>query len=125
KATEGSAERSPRHIEILEELLSDPTLPKLHFDISWDEVAKYLVARPETVKASAALFERFPDRFLFGTDEVGPRDQTSYLKVYDMYAPLWQALTPATSEKVRLGNYARLFDEARQHVRAWEQSNVH
>ena len=42
-----------------------------------------------------------------------------------MYAPLWQALTPATSEKVRLGNYARLFDEARRRVRAWEQANVH
>ena len=83
------------------------------------------MARPETVTASAALIERFPDRFLFGTDEVAPKDSQSYLRVYELYAPIWQALTPATSEKVRLGNYARLFDEARRRVRAWEQANVH
>jgi hypothetical protein len=42
-----------------------------------------------------------------------------------MYEPLWRALTPATSEKIRLGNYTRLFDEARRKVRSWEQANVH
>jgi len=124
-ASASPAERSPRHIQIADELLSDSALPNLHFDISWDEVAKYIVRTPDTVKASAALFERFPDRFLFGTDEVGPKDQAAYLKVYDMYAPLWQALTPATSEKIRLGNYARIFDDARRKVRTWERANVH
>ena len=119
------AERSPRQVEIVEEMLGDPAFPHLHFDISWDEVAKYIVASPEKVKAAAALFERFPDRFVFGTDEVAPKDQQAYLRVYEMYDPLWQALTPATSEKVRLGNYARLFDEARRRVRAWEHANVH
>ena len=91
---------------------------------SWDEVAKYVVRTPETVQAVAALMERFPDRFLFGTDEVAPREQAAYLRVYEMYAPLWQALTPATSEKVRLTNYTRLFDKARRDVRAWERANV-
>lgn len=123
-ASGGSGERSPRHIEIVEELLSDPVLRHLHFDISWDEVAKYIVASPATAQATGKLIERFPDRFLFGTDEVAPKDQTAYLRVYEMYAPLWKALTPATSEKVRLGNYARLFDEARVKVRAWEKANV-
>ena len=118
------AERSPRHIEIAEELLGDPALSHLHFDISWDEVAKYVVRSPDTVQAVAGLMERFPDRFLFGTDEVAPKDHVSYLRVYEMYAPLWHALTSATSEKVRLTNYARLFDEARRDVRAWERANV-
>jgi hypothetical protein len=83
------------------------------------------VATPDTIRNVAALLERHPDRILFGTDEVGPRDQQRYLKVYDMYEPLWRALTPATSAKVRLGNYTRLFDEARRRVRAWERANVH
>lgn len=113
-----------RHVQVVEELLADPAFPNLHFDISWDEVAKYIVRTPDTVKAAAALFERFPDRFVFGTDEVGPKDQPTYLRVYEMYDPLWRILTPATSEKIRLGNYARLFDEARRKVRAWEQANV-
>jgi hypothetical protein len=41
-----------------------------------------------------------------------------------MYAPLFAALPPDVSEKVRKGNYERLFDEARRKVRAWERANV-
>jgi predicted TIM-barrel fold metal-dependent hydrolase len=111
-------------ITVIERALSNPSLKHLNIDISWDEVAKYLVATPESLKASADLINRFPDRFLFGTDEVAPTEQAKYLKVYDMYAPLFARLTPETSEKVRKGNYARLFDEARRRVRAWEKANV-
>ena len=46
----------------------------VYFDISWDEVAKYIVASPEAIAATAALINRYPDRFLFGSDEVGPTD---------------------------------------------------
>jgi hypothetical protein len=41
-----------------------------------------------------------------------------------MYAPFWKALKPETSEKIRKGNYIRLFDAARKKVRAWEKENV-
>jgi predicted TIM-barrel fold metal-dependent hydrolase len=109
---------------IVERALSNPALAHVHFDISWDEVAKYLVATPETTKAAADLINRHPDRFLFGTDEVAPRDQTQYLKVYAQYAPLFSQLTPDASEKLRKGNYQRLFDEARRRVRAWEKVHV-
>ena len=82
------------------------------------------MATPETTAAEADLINRHPDRFLFGTDEVAPTDQAAYLKVYDLYAPLFAKLTPEASEKVRKGNYERLFDEARRKVRAWEKANV-
>jgi predicted TIM-barrel fold metal-dependent hydrolase len=111
-------------IELVERALSSPELSHLHIDISWDEVAKYLIATPETIQAAADLINRHPDRFIFGTDEVAPREQGSYLKVYGMYAPLFAKLTPEASEKVRKGNYERLFDEARRKVRAWEKENV-
>jgi len=111
-------------IGILERALSNPGLTHLNIDISWDETAKYIVATPESLKATADLINRHPDRFLFGTDEVAPTDQSKYLKVYTMYAPLFARLTPEASEKVRKGNYARLFDEARRRVRAWERANV-
>ena len=75
---------------------------------------------PEAVQATADLINRHPDRFLFGTDEVAPTEQAKYLKVYDMYAPLFALLTPEASEKVRKGNYERLFDQARRRVREWE-----
>ena len=45
------------------------------------------------------------------------------MKVYDMYAPLFAKLSPETGEKVRKGNDERLFDAARQRVRAWEKAN--
>jgi hypothetical protein len=124
QAAPGPAERSPGHIGILEGILADPGLAHVHFDISWDEVAKYVVSSPEATERTAALLERHPGRFLFGSDEVAPRDTASYLKVYELYAPLWKLLTPETSRKVRLGNYERLFDEARRRVRAWEKANL-
>jgi Amidohydrolase len=112
------------HAAALEAILQDPQFSHVYFDISWDEVAKYLMASPESIKVSADLINRFPDRFLFGTDEVAPSDQQKYLKVYYQYEPLWKLLNKEASEKVRRGNYERLFDAARLRVRAWEQANM-
>ena len=111
-------------IGIVEKALNNPALKHLYFDISWDEAAKYVVATPESIRRGADLINRFPDRFLFGTDEVGPTDQAKYLKTYDLYAPLFAQLTPEASEKVRKGNYERIFDQARRRVRAWEKANL-
>jgi len=36
--------------------------------------------------------QRYPDRFLFGTDAAAPADQSKYLKVFHQYEPLWKAL---------------------------------
>jgi hypothetical protein len=71
----------------VEALLKDPEFSHVHFDISWDEVAKYLVATPVTAKRAAELITRYPDRFVFGTDEVAPANQEKYLKIYDQYGP--------------------------------------
>jgi hypothetical protein len=111
-------------LDIIDEGLSNPAANHVFIDLSWDETAKYIVASPESIAATAALINRHPDRFLFGSDEVAPSDQTAYLKVYRMYEPLFAQLTPSASEQVRKGNYARLFDEARRRVRAWEHANV-
>lgn len=110
------------HAAHLAEILSDPAFRNVYFDISWSEVAKYIVATPESTEISADLMNRYPDRFLFGTDEVAPPNQQQYLKIYYEYKPLWNLLTASTSEKVRKGNYQRIFDQARARVRAWEQS---
>jgi predicted TIM-barrel fold metal-dependent hydrolase len=121
-ASAAATERNPNFAEIVEEMLKDPTLSHVSFDISWDEVAKYLLATPETTRRAAALINRFPDRFLFGSDVVAPRDSAQYFAVFEMYKPLWAALTPEASTKVRRGNYERIFDAGRRRVRAWEQS---
>jgi len=112
------------HLKLIEEILTDPTLSHVYFDISWDEVAKYVVASPESVKRTAEVINKFPDRFLFGTDEVAPTEQQKYLKVYNMYGPLFELLTPDAREKLLKGNYNRLFDAANEKVRAWEKANL-
>src|SRR5678815_4817838 len=109
---------------IVEDIISDPQLRNVNFDISWDEVAKYVVAKPESLKNAAAVISRNPDRFLFGTDEVAPATQEKYLRVYNQYEPLWKSLTPEVSEKVRKQNYERIFDEARRKVRSWEATHI-
>jgi len=112
------------HAAAVESILDDPTLSHVYFDISWSEVAKYLLSTPETIEIAAAVIEKHPDRFLFGTDEVAPKDQKSYLDLADRYAPLFSALSPQASEKLRRGNYLRLFDQARTRVRAWEAAHA-
>src|SRR5262245_5929395 len=111
-------------LALLERALSTATAPHVYVDISWDETAKYIVASPESLAATADVINRHPDRFLFGTDEVAPADQTAYLQIYRLYEPLFSRLSPAASEMVRKGNYERLFDEARRRVRAWEKANL-
>jgi predicted TIM-barrel fold metal-dependent hydrolase len=112
------------HAATIEAILKDKSFDHVYFDISWDEVAKYFVSSPEATKIAADLINRYPDRFLFGTDEVAPGNQEKYLKVYYQYGPLWNLLTPEAREKVRKGNYERIFDEARRKVRAWEASHL-
>ena len=118
------ASRSPAYMEVVEGILRDSTLSHVHFDISWDEVAKYIVQNPEITARAAALVNRYPDRFLFGTDTVAPKDPRAYYGVFEMYASFWALLTPEASLKVRKGNYERLFDEARRRVRAWERGRA-
>ena len=112
------------HVAMLERVLSDPALSHVCIDLSWVEVAKYVVASPETTRRTAALIERFPERFLFGTDVVAPGTRQQYLDVFYRYNPLWRELTPETGALVRKGNYRRLFDRARGRVRAWEKAHA-
>ena len=123
-ASVGTAERDPLFMRIIEDMLTDPTLKHLYFDISWDEVAKYATATPESLQRMTDILNRYPERFLFGTDNVAPKSPEAYFAVYEMYQPLWKKLSAKTKEKVIKGNYERLFDAARKKVRAWEKANV-
>ena len=120
----GPGDVNQDQISIVEAMLNDPELDHVYFDISWDEVAKYIVASDQSIERSAKVLNEHSDRFLFGTDVVAPPDQEFYLAVYNMYEPLWKALSEDASRKVRLENYERIFDAAREKVRAWEKSQL-
>ena len=121
-ASAPATERNLNFELVVQGILADPTLGHVSFDISWDEVQKYILATPETTRRSADMINRYPDRFLFGSDVVAPRDSAMYFAVYDAYRPLWTLLTPDARVKVSRGNYERLFDAGRTRVRAWERA---
>lgn len=112
-------------VGMIEKAMANPELKHVYIDLSWTEVAKYVTSSPEAIERTAAMINRFPDRFLIGTDEVAPPDQVSYLKIMDMYVPLLAKLNADARQKFLKGNYERLFDAARAKVRAWEQLHAH
>ncbi|HKX12163.1 MAG TPA: amidohydrolase family protein [bacterium] len=122
--TDPTNESRPDQIALVEAILKDSRLKHVYFDISWDEVAKYILSSPQALQRTAEVLNRYPDRFLFGSDTVAPSSQEQYMKVYEQYQPLWDRLSPEASEKVRKKNYERLFDEARRKVREWEKENL-
>jgi len=111
---------TPDHLELLREMLDSDEYSHVNLDISWDEVAKWVVADDATLDAWAKFLNRYPDRFLFGSDTVAPKSQADYLKAFDAWQKLWERLDPQTAAKVKSGNYARIFDAARVKVRSWE-----
>jgi Amidohydrolase len=119
-----AAERNPTQLQIIDAMLADPAFSHVSFDISWDEVAKYAIASPESIARVVAMLNKYPDRFLFGTDTVAPAGPAPYFAVFDLWAPVWRQLTADASLKVRKGNYERIFDEGRRRVRAWEKTHV-
>jgi hypothetical protein len=119
-----SAERVPNHAQLIEAMVGDPSLNHVNFDISWDEVAKYAVASPQSITNVSGMINRHPDRFLFGTDTVAPANPQAYYAVFDIWAPIFRQLTADASLKVRKGNYERIFNEGRKRVREWERANV-
>jgi len=112
------------HLDMLESMFNDPTYANLCVDISWDEVAKYAISSPETIQRCAEFFNKYPDRFLFGTDTVAPKDPQAYYAVYDMWKPVFDQLTKEAKDKILKGNYERIFDQGRKNVRAWEQAHA-
>ncbi len=124
QASAGSTERSAGHFDMIAAAIADPRLKHVYFDISWDEVAKYAVASPEAERRTAEMLNRHPERFLFGTDNVAPKDQETQLRVFHLWDPVWRQLTPEASHAIRKGNYERIFDTARARVRAWEAANL-
>jgi len=112
------------HVGMIESLVEDPAFKNLSFDISWDEVAKYAVSSPDAIRRTADLFNRHPDRFLFGTDTVAPKDPKPYYAVFEMWKPVFDLVGKEARDKILKGNYERIFDQGRKNVRAWERAQL-
>jgi hypothetical protein len=114
------------HPQRLDEMLSDPNFNHVHIDISWTAVAEQLVNKdgvfdPEKARPWAALFQRHPDRVLFGSDSLAPLSHEMWNTTATMYEQLMCMLPPDARQKIMMGNYERLIVGARAKVRAYEQ----
>jgi predicted TIM-barrel fold metal-dependent hydrolase len=106
------------------EMLADPAYNNLYFDLSWDETAKWLDYNDKSLARTAEIISKYPDRILFGTDNIAPDKTEKQLRVYHLYDRLWKLVGEEVTYKVSKGNYEKLFDDARLKVRAWEKVNV-
>lgn len=109
---------------IAEKICRSRSLSHVYIDISWDVLAEYATATPKAITETARILNKYPDRFLFGTDCVAPTSYKAQMAVYDMWEPVFKLLSPEAKDKILKGNYERIFDEARVRVRAWEAENV-
>jgi hypothetical protein len=55
---------------------------------------------------------------------VAPASPAAYYAVFDMWKPVWSRLTADARQKIRIGNYERIFDQGHRRVRAWEKANA-
>ena len=110
---------------IVEKICTDPALSHVYMDISWDEVAKYATATPEATRRTADMLNRYPDRFLFGTDVVAPASVDARWRSTTAYAPLWAA-ADAGGESTRCARATtrRCSTRPGVKVRAWEQAHA-
>ncbi|MBT9462677.1 hypothetical protein [Hydrogenophaga sp.] len=116
------------HLDRLRQVLKDPSLSHVHFDLSWDTVAKQLTmddketaADPKKIQQLVELLEAYPDRFLFGSDALSPNGVEFWRGTEMAYEVVFKKLKPQTADAIKLGNYQRLIVDARNKVRLYEK----
>ena len=75
---------------------------------------------PEHLKMTAELIRKYPNRFLYGSDQAATSAWDVVRKNYDAWDPLWKELGPALTSQVAKDNYIRIFDQSRKNMRSWE-----
>ena len=88
-------------------MLSNARRDLVMLDISWDEVAKYIVQNHIALNAWTSLIEKHLDRFLFGTDSVVPTDWNGYTKIREIYQLLSEQLKVEIRAQIQRLNYER------------------
>ncbi len=91
----------PNHTQILDRMLQ--TYPNLRVDISWVIFEQEIAPNGVLNKEWPALIEKYPDRFIIGSDVVGSVAQ--YKSTIQRYYIVLDALTPATAKKVARENF--------------------
>ena len=92
------------HVENIDQMLRDNS--NLYVDISWVVWEDYIYQNKSTLKAWANLIEKYPDRFMIGSDKVGHWE--GYKKEIYKYYPLIDLLSDETRKKITQTNILNL-----------------
>ena len=82
--------------------------PNLYYDISWIVYEEYIAKDEASLDKWAELIEKYPDRFMIGSDKVGHWD--TYPGEITKYAPLVARLSPDTAWALCSENILLLVD---------------
>ena len=82
-----------------------------------------MIDTPEHLKMTAELIRKYPDRFIYGSDQAATADWNVVTNSYDVWEPLWRELGPALTQHVLKDNYVRIFDQSKRNMRAWERAH--
>ncbi|GAB6037967.1 amidohydrolase family protein [Fundidesulfovibrio butyratiphilus] len=82
--------------------------PNLLFDISWVVFDDYIAKNKASLRTWVRIFEKYPDRFLIGSDVVAHWGK--YQATMDRYRTLLRLLSPQTREKLAGGNALGLME---------------
>jgi hypothetical protein len=115
----------PEHWHFLDTMLADPAFRHVYIDLSWGPViAAHIIDTPQHLKMTADLIRKYPERFLYGSDQGATADWELVRKSYDAWTPLWKELGPDLTRRITRDNYVLLFDASRYNMRAWERAHV-
>ena len=105
-------------------MLADPAFKHVSIDISWGPIiALHILDTPEHLKMTADLIRKYPDRFIYGSDQGSTSDWNLVKKSYEVWDPLWKEIGAELTHQVAKDNYTRIFDESRKNLRAWERTH--
>lgn len=111
------------HWEVIDNLLGDPDFSHVYVDLSWGPVfTGALLGNPENRQKTIDLVKKYPDRFIYGSDQEGSSWELTLGPAFDTWAPLWDALTPEETRMIRVDNFAAIADQSAANIRAWEKS---
>lgn len=97
----------PNLTEIADKMLSENQ--NLYYDISWVVFDDYIVRNENSLSEWAALIEKFPDRFIVGSDKVGHWD--TYPAEILKYKKLVSLLSEKTAKNLCSDNILRLVEK--------------
>ncbi|MGH3586169.1 MAG: hypothetical protein ACRDQ0_07570, partial [Pseudonocardia sp.] len=116
------------HLDLINQVLSNPRYDHISFDISWNEVARQLLKVEEDGGTPIAdkfieLVRAHPDRFIFGSDAVKPESFGQYVRQHHDLEPIFARIKhevgPAALANMRHRTLETRLADAQRDVQQW------